>query len=88
MPKSVIKPVSDILEREKASPETADINLEELDFLNEGNQVKMKKNQLKEILKRLDLEMKLAADQMDFEKAISLRDKINELKLKHDLVKL
>ncbi len=88
VPKSVIKPVSDILEREKASPETVDINLEELDFLNEGNQVKMKKNQLKEILKRLDLEMKLAADQMDFEKAISLRDKINELKLKHDLVKL
>ena len=88
-PQTIVKPVSDILERENPSTESTNSDLlTGIDFLEQDKPLKMKKNEVKEALKRLDLEMKLSADQMDFEKAILLRDKINELKLKYDLASL
>ncbi len=86
-PKSIQKPVSDILEREEKT------NLEDETAANYSkllseNPLGLKKNKVKKIIEGLDLEMKLAADQMDFEKAIFLRDKISELKLHHKLDKI
>ncbi|GFO40005.1 uvrabc system protein b [Plakobranchus ocellatus] len=86
-PKSIKKPVSDILEREeKINPED-ELASNYAELLQENPRC-FKKNKVKKIIAELDLEMKLAADQMDFEKAIFLRDKINALKLQHKLDKV
>ncbi len=87
-PKSIVKPVNDILEREGKVVDEA----ESEKYLKEMNLTKItaksKAKDIKSTLEKLDLEMRIAADRMDFEKAIFLRDKIEELKIKHNLRKI
>ena len=70
IPQSIIKPVEDILVRQK------NLAAEE-----QGIEVTIPKSkkQGQKILKQLEFEMNQAADALEFEKAIALRDKIREL---------
>ena len=45
----------------------------------------MKKDDIKQMITRLEKEMKDAAKKMEFERAAELRDVIFELKLKHGI---
>jgi excinuclease ABC subunit B len=82
VPKTIKKPVTDILKREMTQINSLSKN-KFLEFTNKNINLKSKSPQkIKSIIKKLDFEMQLAADNMDFEKAIQLRDMIKELKIK------
>ena len=70
IPKTIIKPVNDILVRSKDQEE------------DDSTQLKLPKSKKKQrqFLKELEFGMNQAAEALEFEKAIALRDKINELK--------
>lgn len=69
IPQTIIKPVEDILIRserdKKRRIETPEIN---------------NRQEASALLKKLDFEMKTAADELDFEKAIALRNEIEKIK--------
>ena len=71
-PQTVVKPIADILLR-TVHPEKPQ---ESLDFVPATTSA----GDRNKLLKHLELEMTQAADQLDFEKAIALRDKVRELK--------
>ncbi len=80
-PKSITKKISDILVRENKK-ET------ENDLEKRNGQISLKVKNKKEaqaLLKKLDFDMRLAGDHLDFEKAIELREAIKKLKLKMSL---
>ncbi len=70
-PTTIIKPIEDILVRELKDEEHPEKNVP-LIFKTKGD--------ANEKLRTLDFEMKLAADKMDFEKAIALREQIAAIK--------
>lgn len=81
IPKTIIKPVNDILQREMTG-----LNKKkkiEMEYQNHELVVKGGGKNIKETIKKLDFEMRLAADNMDFERAIEIRDLIHELEIKN-----
>lgn len=82
-PKGIIKAVDNMLEREFTgfSNSSTKVKMEYQD-----EQIDVKKSSPKNLqsyINKLDFEMKLAADNMDFEKAIQLRDLIRKLEIKN-----
>lgn len=72
-PKSIEKTIHDISERlAEIQPEVT--TAEELDL------TKIPTNEIKKLTKDLELEMKIAADNLDFERAALIRDQLLELK--------
>ena len=78
-PKTIIKPVEDILVRLKDM--TADKEGESDNIGNENSNIKTptSKKEGRLLLKKLEFEMNRAADTLEFEKAIAIRDKIQEI---------
>ncbi|MBU5668243.1 excinuclease ABC subunit UvrB [Peptoniphilus sp. MSJ-1] len=72
-PKTIEKSVRDVIYTTIAAEE-------ELDF--EANDAEFTKDELNEMIEALKPEMYKAAEELDFEKAAEIRDKINELKEK------
>ncbi|HMB00042.1 MAG TPA: helicase-related protein, partial [Spirochaetota bacterium] len=70
-PRSIKKEIDNILER--TTP------VKQAGFL-KGTDIPRDRKKIKPLIKKLDLEMKLAADNLEFEKAIELREKIAALK--------
>lgn len=77
VPKSVVKPIFNIIEATTASEDGGGYSLENVD--------KMKKSDIKEMIARLEKEMKEAAKELQFERAAEIRDVIFDLKLKHGI---
>lgn len=77
VPKSIVKPVFDIIETTTAAESGDKYNLDSIS--------KMKKDDIKEMIARLDKEMREAARELKFEHAAEIRDIIFELKLKHGI---
>lgn len=74
-PKTIVKPVFNVIEATTAAE-----NPEKYDAKNMGS---MKKDDIKQMIARLENEMKEAAKDLQFERAAQIRDAIFELKLKH-----
>ena len=72
IPKSIEKSVSQILERDNTPEEKNEKSRQSI-------APKTKPKEIRAQIKRLDFQMKIYADQMDFEKAIELREKIKQL---------
>lgn len=73
-PKTIVKPVFDVIEAMTIPGQANRYDLDNID--------KMKKDDLKEMIGRLEQEMKEAARELQFERAAELRDVVFELKLK------
>ncbi|WP_129596632.1 excinuclease ABC subunit UvrB [Anaerophilus nitritogenes] len=71
-PKGIIKKVRDIIEATKVAEEDVQYGVKK--DLNEMN-----KEEIKDLIKKLELEMKEAAENLQFERAAQLRDKIIKL---------
>lgn len=76
-PKTIVKPVYDVIEATKVVGGKGRYNV--------GNADRMKKDDIKEMISKLEKEMKGAAKELEFERAAELRDIIFELKLKHGI---
>lgn len=76
-PKTIVKPIFNVIEATTTPGHESKFNLDDIDH--------MKKDDLKEMISRLDKEMKEAAKELQFERAAEIRDIIFELKLKHGI---
>ncbi|WP_157153422.1 excinuclease ABC subunit UvrB [Brachyspira murdochii] len=77
-PKTIIKKIQDIIEREEKVETSYELHF---DFRRFNERVKIDpKQQSDEYIKELEKEMKRASDSLEFEKAIEIREKINQLK--------
>ena len=77
-PKTIVKKVQDIIEREEKVETSYEIHF---DFRRFNDEVKIDpKRESKNYIKELEKEMKKASDNLEFEKAIEIRERINELK--------
>lgn len=76
-PRTIIKPVFNVIESTTASEEKGKYGLDSIG--------RMKKDEIKDMIVRLEKEMKEAAKDLQFERAAELRDVIFELKLKHGI---
>ena len=76
-PKTIVKPVFDVIE--------ATVPTDNKDNLDMGNVNRMKKDEIRKMIERLEKEMKDAAKELQFERAAEIRDVIFELKLKHGI---
>ncbi len=77
VPKSIVKPVFDVIEATTSAGDRDGVNLDKID--------NMKKEEIKEVLSRLETEMKQAAKDLQFERAAELRDIILEIKLNNKI---
>jgi excinuclease ABC subunit B len=77
VPKSIVKPVFDVIEATTSAGDRDGVSLDNID--------NMKKGEIKEILSRLEAEMKQAAKDLQFERAAELRDIILEIKLNNKI---
>lgn len=77
-PKTIVKKIQDIIEREDKVETSYELHF---DFRRFNDEVKIDpKKESKNYIKELEKEMKKASDNLEFEKAIEIREKINELK--------
>ncbi|MBL8992039.1 MAG: UvrB/UvrC motif-containing protein, partial [Spirochaetia bacterium] len=70
-PRTIIKAVEDILVRDLAGAKDKEISTH--------IEIPKNKAEANDLIKKLDFEMKLAADQLDFEKAIRIREQIKKI---------
>lgn len=77
-PKTIIKKIQDIIEREEKVETSYELHF---DFRRFNERVKIYPEQKSDdYIKELEKEMKKASDSLEFEKAIEIREKINQLK--------
>ncbi|MEI0611725.1 excinuclease ABC subunit UvrB [Brachyspira pilosicoli] len=77
-PKTIIKKIQDIIEREEKVETSYELHF---DFRRFNERVKIDPEQKSDdYIKELEKEMKKASDSLEFEKAIEIREKINQLK--------
>lgn len=77
-PKTIIKKIQDIIEREEKVEASYELHF---DFRRFNERVKIDPEQKSDdYIKELEKEMKKASDSLEFEKAIEIREKINQLK--------
>ena len=77
-PKTIVKKIQDIIEREDKVETSYELHF---DFRRFNDEVKIDpKKESKNYIKELEKEMIKASDNLEFEKAIEIREKINELK--------
>lgn len=77
-PKTIIKKIQDIIEREEKVETSYELHF---DFRRFNERVKIDpKQQSDDYIRELEKEMKRASDSLEFEKAIEIREKINQLK--------
>jgi excinuclease ABC subunit B len=76
-PKTITKRIFDVIEATTASEDKGGYSIESID--------KMKKDDIRKMISRLEEEMKGAAKELQFERAAEIRDVIFELKLKHGI---
>ncbi len=77
-PKTIVKKIQDIIEREDKVETSYELHF---DFRRFNDEVKIDpKKESKNYIKELEKEMKKASDNLEFEKAIEIRERINELK--------
>lgn len=76
-PKSIVKPVFDVIEATTSAGDRDKVSLDNID--------NMKKGEIKEMISRLENEMKQAARDLQFERAAELRDIILEIKLNNGI---
>lgn len=77
-PKTIIKKIQDIIEREEKVETSYELHF---DFRRFNERVKIDPEQKSDdYIKELEKEMKKASDSLEFEKAIEIREKINKLK--------
>lgn len=77
-PKTIVKKVQDIIEREEKVETSYEIHF---DFRRFNDEVKIDpKRESKNYIKELEKEMKIASNNLEFEKAIEIRERINQLK--------
>ena len=84
-PKTIVKKIQDIIEREDKVETSYELHF---DFRRFNDEVKIDpKKESKNYIKELEKEMKKASDNLEFEKAIEIRERINELKNSKSLSK-
>ena len=77
-PKTIVKKVQDIIEREEKVETSYEIHF---DFRRFNEKLKIDpEKQSANYIKELEKEMKIASDNLEFEKAIEIRERINQLK--------
>ncbi|KPU43428.1 UvrABC system protein B [Oxobacter pfennigii] len=76
-PKTIVKPVFSVIEATTAAEEKGQYSVDNIG--------KMKKDDIKQMIARLEKEMKEAAKDLQFERAAEIRDVVFELKLKHGI---
>ena len=77
-PKTIIKKIQDIIEREEKVETSYELHF---DFRRFNERVRIDpEQQSNDYIKELEKEMKRASDSLEFEKAIEIREKINQLK--------
>lgn len=77
-PKTIVKKVQDIIEREEKVENSYEIHF---DFRRFNEKLKIDpEKQSANYIKELEKEMKIASNNLEFEKAIEIREKINQLK--------
>ena len=77
-PKTIVKKVQDIIEREEKVETSYEIHF---DFRRFNEKLKIDpEKQSANYIKELEKEMKIASNNLEFEKAIEIRERINELK--------
>ena len=77
-PKTIVKKIQDIIEREDKVETSYELHF---DFRRFNDEVKIDpKKESKNYIIELEKEMKKASDNLEFEKAIEIRERINELK--------
>ena len=77
-PKTIIKKIQDIIEREEKVETSYELHF---DFRRFNERVRIDpEQQSDDYIKELEKEMKRASDSLEFEKAIEIREKINQLK--------
>lgn len=77
-PKTIVKKIQDIIEREDKVETSYELHF---DFRRFNDEVKIDpKKENKNYIKELEKEMKKASDNLEFEKAIEIRERINQLK--------
>ncbi|MCZ9937824.1 excinuclease ABC subunit UvrB [Brachyspira hyodysenteriae] len=77
-PKTIIKKIQDIIEREEKVETSYELHF---DFRRFNERIKIDPEQKSDdYIKELEKEMKKASDSLEFEKAIEIREKINQLK--------
>ena len=77
-PKTIVKKVQDIIEREEKVETSYEIHF---DFRRFNEKLKIDpEKQSANYIKELEKEMKIASNNLEFEKAIEIREKINQLK--------
>ncbi len=77
-PKTIIKKIQDIIEREEKTEASYELHF---DFRRFNEKVRIDpKKQSSDYIKELEKEMKKASDNLEFEKAIEIRETINQLK--------
>ena len=77
-PKTIVKKIQDIIEREDKVETSYELHF---DFRRFNDEIKIDpKKESKNYIKELEKEMKKASDNLEFEKAIEIRERINELK--------
>jgi len=76
-PKTIIKPVFSVIESTSVGEDGGKYSLDNIG--------KMKKDEVKNMISRLEKEMKEAAKELQFERAAGIRDIVFELKLKHGI---
>jgi excinuclease ABC subunit B len=77
IPKTIIKPVFSVIEATTAAENDGKYSFDNIS--------KMKKDDIKQMISRLEVEMKQAAKDLQFERAAEIRDVVFELKLKHGI---
>ena len=77
-PKTIVKKIQDIIEREDKVETSYELHF---DFRRFNDEIKIDpKRESKNYIKELEKEMKKASNNLEFEKAIEIRERINELK--------
>lgn len=76
-PKTIVKSIFNVIEATTAAEEKEKYSLDNIS--------RMKKDDIKNMISRLEKEMKESAKELQFERAAELRDVIFELKLKHGI---
>ena len=77
-PKTIVKKIQDIIESEDKVETSYELHF---DFRRFNDEIKIDpKKESKNYIKELEKEMKKASDNLEFEKAIEIRERINELK--------
>ncbi len=77
-PKTIVKKVQDIIEREEKVENSYEIHF---DFIRFNEKLKIDpEKQSANYIKELEKEMKIASNNLEFEKAIEIRERINQLK--------